>query len=395
MRWRKNTQTIIIPVAWRKLTIFLLVACWCVFATIAILSLSPANETITEVVRDGRAIGMPISVHQVQPKAYPAVVTALGEVLPLWQSTIKARVEGAITYLSPRLQVGNRVKAGELLARIAKEQFQMKVSEAKERLATATVNLLREEREAREARKNWERSGIGGKPASALVLRQPQLEAAQAEVKAARAALTHAETQLANTDIRAPFSGVIMQRAVNPGETLFTGDDIFKLYGMQTMEIGVHLDAEQWELLGKAIAGTTARLMAIEQGGNWTARVVRDSLQLDRESRLRTIFLQVDKPLEQTPPLLPGTFVRAEISGPKVPDLLCIPETALTQQGLVWYVDQGNRLLCRRAEPVFYGKGVIYIRYFQNSRRPLRVAVWPNAGYTRGLHVQPLIDKRS
>lgn len=338
--------------------------------------------------------GLPVSVQRVTPEAHAAVISALGEVVPLWQTTIRAQVGGRIAYVSERLQEGNIVRRGERLAGVEPSDFLMQVAEAESRLAAARVALLKEEREAWEAKKNWQQSGLEGEPDSELVLRQPQLAAARAELAAARAALARAETLLGYTDIRAPFDGVIMRRAINRGETLFAGGEVVTLYGMETVEVGVHLDAAQWALLPEPLAAAGVRLRDPERPSGWPAEVARVSRHLSRDSRLRTVFLQVTQPLRQTPPLLPGAFVRADITGRSIPGLLCLPESALTRQGFVWFVDKDNRLRPWRLEPVFYGEGRVYVQAPDKLPPPLRVAVAPNASFTSGLAVQPLAAEK-
>ncbi len=376
----------------RRLIVFMSVAAVCGAATAAVMVTKPAPGTPVIEAHDTLE-GMPVSVRRTEPASCPAMVTAMGEVMPLWQSTIKARVEGPVAYLSPRLQAGNRVAAGEVLVRIDGSHFEMQVSEARSRLAEANIAYLKEVHETREAKMNWKRSGIGGEPVSVLALREPQLEAARAQVEASQAALAFAEIRLGYTEIRAPYEGVILHRMINPGETLFVGEDVFTIFDLQAVEVGIHLDADQWELLDEINEETQVRLISLQHEVVWRAQVVRDSRHLDRASRLRTIFLRVDKPLAQTPPLLPGAFVRAEITGRKIPDLVCIPETALTPKSHVWLVDDDNRLQSQTAQPVFYGEGVVYIRHPEPSRQSLRVAVAPNTSYTNGLLVQVMEDR--
>ncbi|MCP4344277.1 MAG: efflux RND transporter periplasmic adaptor subunit [Desulfobacterales bacterium] len=376
----------------KKLLVFLAVAGLCGFIATVILSSKPDDKVKTGVP-DQQVKGMPVTVRSVEAKEYPAIIKALGEVVPLWQAAVKAQVGGKIVFLSKRLHPGNMVKHGELLVRIEKSSFEMQVAEARSRLAAAEATLLREEREAREARKNWERSGIKGKPESPLVLREPQLKAARSDMDAARATLAHAKTLLGYTDIKSPFDGVIIQRTANPGETLFAGDEVTTLYSMETAEVSVHLDTAQWSLLPEPIYNTRVKLTDPEKQATWDARVVRESRRLNRESRLRTIYLQVKEPLKQKPPLLPGTFVRTEMTGRNIPGLLRIPEAALTKQGIVWFVGNANRLRPRRSEPVFYGENVVYISAPENTDRPLRVAVSPNSSFTGGLVIQPIAER--
>lgn len=400
----------IIRILTGKWGIFILTVLVCSTGAFFFLESKPAKG---ELHKDAalQLSGMPVTVQNVSCSAYPARITALGEVKPLWQSTIKARVDGPIVYLNPLLQPGSRVKKGDVLVKIEKIAYQAQVSEDQNRLALAKVDLFKEEREAKEAQRNWERSGIKGSFASDLVLRKPQLNSARAGLNAAQKALALSQTRLSYTKILAPFDGVILERHANPGETLLTGDDVFTLYGIETAEVGIHVSAGQLALLGLNFSGEkkekdnalkdpkqnlVARLVSTQQSAVWQARVVRNGQCLDSGSRLQTLFLQVAQPMVLTPPLLPGTFVRAEITGRNIPDILRLPETALTKQGIVWFVDESNRLKPVHVKPVFYGNGVVYIHLDEeNSRQnPLRVAVSPNASFASGLLVQPKQKER-
>ena len=376
----------------RKSIVFALVLTMCSIVTAVVLTNAPEGETKTQ---EAASPGMPVTVESVMPGNYPATISALGEVVPQWESTIKSQVNGRIVFISDRLRVGNRVKQDELLVQVAKDGLEMEFAEAHSRLAEANVALLKEEREFSEARKNWRQSGIVGDPQSPLVLRKPQLRAATHAVKAARAALAHAEAMLARADIRAPFDGVIVQRAVNPGEMLFPGDMVATLYDMQTAQISIHLDAIQWKHLGQPANGAPAILHDPLQGASWKAHLVRDSRRLDNETRLRTLFLQVDQPLQHTPPLLPGTFVRTVMKGRPVEGLLCIPGTALTKEGVVWLVDTESRLVRYRTDPVFYDENVVYVHAPEQMLTPMKVAISPNSSFTDGLAVQPIAAERN
>ena len=377
----------------KKFMLFLATVIVCAFILVITLWSEPEDRAKTKNA-SAQAAGMPVSVRSIEVNSHPATVTALGEVVPLWQTTIKAQVNGQIVFLSRRLQAGNIFKQGELLVKIEKSSFEMQVALARSSLARAEANMLMEDREAREAQKNWKRSGIEGDPESPLVLREPQLTVARSEISAAQAELAHAETLLGYTEIRAPYDSIVVQRVVNPGETLFAGEEVATLYSMETAEVSVYLSAAQWNLISAAIDETQVTLTDAQQQATWKARIVRESRRLSRDSRMRTVFLEVEQPLRQASPLLPGTFVRAEIKGTEVPDLLCIPEAALTKQGIVWFVDSENRLSAWRAEPMFYGSGVVYVRAPEAVEQSVRVAISPNTSFVSGLAIQPVEDSK-
>jgi RND family efflux transporter MFP subunit len=307
---------------------------------------------------------------------------------------MRSRVEGQVVFVSERLETGSPVEEGELLVRLEQSGFRLRVAEAENRLAAAEISLMREEREAKDARENWHHSGIEGEPASPLVLREPQLAAARSDVKAARASLSYALTMLGHTEIRAPFAAVVVRRNINPGEMVFEADKVATLFGTGSVEIKVSIDSDSWLMLPELIGEAEATIYDTGQSASWQADVVRKSYHLDEESRLRTLILQVHHPMDQTPPLLPGTFVKVEITGRQVPHLLQIPESALTIQGLVWFVDHDRRLQKYHLDPVFYGKGVVYIPAPETTEKsPLLVAVFPNSGFINGQVVQPLPEK--
>ncbi len=387
-KFRKTTDNKTV----KKIIIFGVIAFLCAGVAAIVITLHPQKDGTKNKVVD-KTKGMPVSVRTTSPGDYPAEIMALGEVVPHYRSIIKARVGGRISFLSIRLKVGTIVHAGEVLISIEKSHFTMEVAEAESRLKTARLTVLKEEKEAKDAKKNWERSGIKGAPHSLLVLREPHLEAARAELNAAKKSLENARTQLGHTDVKAPYDGVIMERSVNPGETVFAGEEVAIMYSLDAVEVGVRLDTSQWDLLSTPINITRARLTDPGQKAAWDAAVVRVSKHLDRETRLRTLFLEVRDPLNQNPPLLPGTFVRVAMTGKKMAGLFCIPEQAQTKEGVVWFVDSRNRLTSHRTEPIFYGQGLVYIKNPKPEEKAVKVAISPNSGFINGLLVQPVEDK--
>ncbi len=218
----------------------------------------------------------------------------------------------------------------------------------------------------------------------------PQLENSKEEVKAAASILTRAEVQLAQTTIIAPYTGLVLSCSVDPGESLFSGDQVAIIQSVDTFEVPLHLDAKQWAQLPESWMGMEVSLLNPQTGSNWLAKAVRDGGALSRSSRLRTLYLEVEQPYEQNPPLLPGTFVQADISGRNITGLLAIPESALTRKGTVWFVDANQRLRFFKALPVFYKAGMVFIRPTDKTPVPIRICVSPNSGFLAGQKVKAM-----
>jgi RND family efflux transporter MFP subunit len=377
----------------RRYTVLATISLMGTIAVTAALTVKPSDGVPVQAAQAPSAT-IPVTVRTLTPESRRVAIRTQGEVVPLWETILRVQVSGEIASLSDRLQPGNRVKAGERLLTLDKGDYEMQVAEAESQLAQAEVDLFQEEREAVEAKADWRRSGLAGEPASPLVLRTPQLAAARARLAAAKSALANAERRLEYTEIRAPYEGVIIERAVSPGASLFAGDAVATLYSTAAVEVGLHLDAHQWAQLPRRIADIRVRLTDPSGPATWKARVVRRGQRLDREARLRTLFLRVERPLDQRPPLLPGSFVQAEITGKRLANLIAVPQAALTPAGRVWFVDPENRLTARQLRVHFHEQGLAYLQAVGDLPRPIRVAIYPNDGFTDGLGVMALAEDK-
>ena len=386
MTMKSKMKRLIATAGMRKVGLFMVVVLVCGGVSLLVLSREPEQQvTVKEQVL---LQGMPVSVEQVAPASYPAEISALGEARPEWDCLLKAQVGGTVDDISATLRVGCIVSNGEWLVSLENSAYEQQVAEAESQVATAEVVLLREQQEADEAHMNWKRSGMQGDPDSALVLRGPQLREAQAQLHSAEKGQIRAEQLLNYTKICAPFNGLVVERMVSRGNTLFEGDAVARLYGVDQLEIAVQLDAHQWAMLPDNLQGTAVDVCDVEQAAHWTTSVARAGGHLSSESRLRTLFLRIEHPLEQDPPLLPGTFVRASIVGRELPDLLRIPEAALTKRGEVWFVDAEDCLNVFHADPVFYQEGVVFVRAPEGCAE-MQIATRPNSSFAAGLQVQP------
>ncbi|MGD9160560.1 MAG: efflux RND transporter periplasmic adaptor subunit [Desulfobacteraceae bacterium] len=332
---------------------------------------------------------IPVSVESVEPVTIRASVETFAEVVPVWQTTLKAQVEGPVTYISKNLEVGNFVKKGEVLARIDNSAYLLNLAEAQSQLANARIEKLQEEREAGQALKNWKQSGLKEEP-SPLALHKPQLEAAAAACNAAKKRLAFAEKQLGYTEFRAPYDGVITDKDINPGQALLAGEETIKLYAAQLLEIPVPLDSSQWDLLPESVAEIDCTVTDARTKKSWKAAAVRTAKHLGSQNRLRSLFLRVLDPCEDEKPLLPNSLVRINLTGRNMTGLLCIPESALTGKGLVWLIDENNKLRSLPAKPVFRRKGSIYIPAPNKAAGPVKVALFPNSSFVNDLAVNPV-----
>ncbi len=345
---------------------------------------SPPETPAPQTVR-----GIPVSSILVTPKTYPARVTVFGQALPLWKTTIRSQVSGKIDQISPKLRKGKIVESNTLLVTINDTLYQAKLARAKEVMARAALDLLKELQERDQAKLNWEASGLKGQPGSPLVLRDPQMNAAQKALDTARADRKSAVEDLGYCRIIAPFKGVIVDRLVSPGDTVSAGDKIAVITGTDHMEIALGLDDTQLKLLGPNLENARVQIINESTQAIYDTGQLRDSHTIDPATRLHKVYCLVDQPMALTPSLLSGTFLSISITTRLISGLLKIPESALTRQGFVWTIDKNNNLKAFKVSPLFYEGGQVFIHSPQGILSPLKIALSPNNAFVTGMSVQP------
>lgn len=180
-----------------------------------------------------------VSVVNTQAMSEAASIVAYGEVVSRNTLTLTSQVSGQITYLSPKFLSGNQFAKGELIAQIEPVVYQQALASAKANLADAKLALAQEELSSEQAAIEWQQSGLSQESASDLVLRKPQLEAAQAKYEMSKQALRKAQYDLTKTKIVAPFDAVIQSRQVQLGANVQSGGTIAELIDIALFEVAL------------------------------------------------------------------------------------------------------------------------------------------------------------
>jgi RND family efflux transporter MFP subunit len=334
-----------------------------------------------------------VEVVTVSPAQYTAAVTSYGEALPHYALSLTAQVSGQVDKLNKKFESGLRVKKGDVLIQLERSAYEAAVAAAENNVATAQLALLEEQRAVTQAKSEWEASGIAGKPASALVLREPQLKAAVAAVKHAKAALRDARKNLSRTKILAPFDALVVERHVSPGTYLQPGTEVASLYSIERVEIKIDLSSKDWrnlqQISTQKIVGFPVQLQSVEGEKHWGGNVLRIEQHLDGTTRQRSLIVAVNQPLDQTPKLYPGTFLKAKVKGRTLDNLWKLPSSALSQRGEIWYVVKEGVLANFSASPVFSDSDAIYIEVPEALNNAAQhILFHPLSSYLQGMKVK-------
>lgn len=333
-----------------------------------------------------------VAVLRVSPGIYQASITAFGEAEAHYRLDLSTAVAGQIVALNASFENGGRVAKGDVLLQLEDSSYRAAVANAEKERADARLTLLEEQRQGMQAEAEWKSSGLGGQPDSALVLRKPQLAAAQAAVTTAQATLVSARQDLARTRLTAPFDAVVVERLVAPGSYVQAGAQVATLYSADRSEIRVALSARDWQNLPGSDPLTAGNwpvaLTDVESGQQWTGHVVRVEQHRDDTTRQRALIIAVEHPLDRDPPLLPGTFLKVRIAGIERDNLWKLPIAALSQRGEIWYVTASKSLAKFETTPVFSDADSIYVPVPDAlTAIPQQVLAHPLNGYLSGMRV--------
>ena len=336
-----------------------------------------------------------VSVIAATASAYQARVTGYGAASPHFELALTARVAGQVETLGEAFEPGKRLKKGDLLASLEDSDYQAAVATARKDLEDARLSLLEEQRQGLQAKMEWEDSGLGGEPASELVLRKPQLAAAQAAVTQAEAALASARNDLEQTLIVAPFDALVVERKIAPGSYVQAGTEIALLYSTDRVEVAVSLSSDDWDKLPDASVLDSGRwpveLADVQNGRRWSGHVLRTEQHLEANTRQRSLVVAVEDPFDTCPALLPGTFVEAAIGGRELDAIWKLPSSAFSQKGEIWYVSDDGVLESFVTDPVFSDADAIYITAPEAlSDGEQKVLVHPLSSYLKGMAVNPV-----
>lgn len=132
------------------------------------------------------------------------------------------------------LQAGDRVEAGELLARLDEREFRDQLVAAEAQLRSAHAHLQKAAADFRRASKLYATQSL---TAPEYDQARQEHEVAQADVQAARAQVDAAELQLSYCSLHAPLSGLVLERAIEIGGLARVGQVAFRLADTHSVKV--------------------------------------------------------------------------------------------------------------------------------------------------------------
>jgi RND family efflux transporter MFP subunit len=307
-----------------------------------------------------------VQVVEVQPDEERVMVPAMGTVIPAREIVLESRVAGEIVSVHPEFTVGGYLEKGSEVLQIDPEDYELALTLAKARVKDAESKLKILEAEAAAALDEWQeinrnRSGKKQKP-SALLMKRPQLSAAQALLTAEKADVKIAQLNLARTKIVSPFNAMVRTKHVDIGSQVSGQERLAELVGTDEywIQASMPVDRLHWIMIPRKSdePGSGVKIF-YRNGTGLTGTVIKLMGELESEGRMARVLVEVKNPLgldqaeKKHPPLLIGEYVRMEIEGRQLRNIYRIPRTALRDNTSIWLVGEQDKLEIRSVKTLW------------------------------------------
>ncbi len=345
-----------------------------VFAVTICLALAACSKRSETGPTQAKSDSKKVRVARVEQLAVEETVAAKGSLAAQDRAVLSAKVPGRVEAIM--VDMGQAVREGDLLARIERRDYELRREQAEAALAQARARLglalTGEEdkaepektsivKEARavlsEATKNRDRTV---KLREEGVIPEADVETAEAAYQVAvnryeesiheaknrsaalkqrRAELAMAEQQLKDTEIIAPFPGIVELRQTSPGEFLNVGTPIMTLVRVDPIRARLEIvekDAPRVQV------GQNVHLWVVGSTDPHDGVVRRVSPVITSGNRMMLAEADLPNPYAR---LRPGSFITAEIVVNKEAHGLFVPKTAVsTFAGIkkIFLVEQGK-----------------------------------------------------
>ena len=376
----------------RTFVIPLIIVVVFIFGAMTLMATAPVLEPAAQT-----PIPTTVRIREVQAESVQLKVHSQGSVMPSTESQLIPEVSGRITWMSPKLVAGGFFEKGELLAQVDKSDYQNMKDRAK-------ANLVRAEAEQQHASFEYQRlKSLEERQLAARSQMENSLRAlrvAEATLQDAKVSFEQAQQDIARTELRSPFTGLVRSENVDIGQFVSRGSPIATLYASDLVEVRLPIADRQLaflnlppmmrgELPPEMQPDVILRTEYAGQQLTWKGKIVRTEAEIDISSRMVQLVARVPSDGAQQP-LAVGLFVNAEIQGLSAEDIFVLPRSALRNNNQVLVVDAEDKLRFRAIEPLrLYQDNVLVQSGLSNGDR---VCLSPIQTAIEGMTVNPIIE---
>ena len=304
--------------------------------------LTPGKPSPAAVAGDkGKAATKPaLTVTTAPPETtrLPIRLAANGNITA-WQEAVVGAESAGLRLTEVRVNVGDMVKAGQVLATFSTDTVQADVAQARASVLEAQANAADAAANAERARSLQSSGALSAQQINQFLTLE---KTAKARAAVAQAVLGAQQLRNRQTQVLAPDSGVISARTATVGAVVPTGAELFRLIRQGRLEWRAEVTSSE---LGRVQTGTPATIRPAS-GGELRGRVRMVAPSVDPLTRSALVYVDLPASAGKSSPAKAGMFARGEFDLGAT-DALTIPQRALVVRdgfNYVFRLGEGNRV---------------------------------------------------
>jgi RND family efflux transporter MFP subunit len=270
-----------------------------------------------------------------QPKRLSVELAVPGSVLAVSQATVRSKLSAEVKRVLVR--EGDKVSAGQVVAEFDTAQLRAQLAERTATLASAKAQLATTERTRQSNAQLVKQNFISQ---NAFDTADSAHQAQLATVAASQAQLEQTQIMMSDSVVRAPISGIVAKRHVQPGEKLAFDAPLMAIVDLAELEVQAQVPVSDVPQIRKGMPAQ----VDIEgmNGRRFAGRVER--INPSTETGTRTVNIYVSLPNEESL-LKAGMFARVLLTTMPETEAASLPMSAVRsdgQQSYVWVIADGK-----------------------------------------------------
>jgi RND family efflux transporter MFP subunit len=260
---------------------------------------SPASSAADEK-KPAATPALTVTTTRPQSATLPLRLTANGNVAA-WQEASIGSESNGLRLTEVRVNVGDVVKKGQVLAVFSADTVNADVAQAKAALAEARANAAEAQANAQRARAVQASGALSQQQVSQYLTAE---QTAGARIESARAALAAQQLRLKYTQVVAPDSGVISARAATVGSVVGAGTELFRRIRQGRLEWRAEVTAA--ELKNIRVGG--GAVVKAANGSELKGKVRMIAPTIDPQTRSALVYVDLPPDTRSNAPFKAGMF---------------------------------------------------------------------------------------
>ena len=243
-----------------------------------------------------------------------------GVVEAVRQATVSAQATGRVSSLL--VKVGDKVRAGQVLATIDDRDTQTGVARSQAQVAQAEAELANAQAHVQRTRDLRQQGFVSQ---AALDVAESQFKAARAGRDGAGAGVQQARLAQSFTQVTAPFDGYVMETLAQAGDLAVPGKPVATVYAPQPLRVVVQVPASM------GAQARSAQRVELQAGDAWVQPAAQQGVTA-ADPVSQTLTWKMDVPAAAAAQLLPGQQTRVRFVGGTAQRMV-VPQAAVLRRG--------------------------------------------------------------